>query len=199
MIERIEGMKMSVNAREAILEAAKTAAQLHGYSGINFRSIGEVVGIKNASIYYHFPSKADLGAAVAERYWQDAAQVLEGIRQANPDAQRCLTLYPSIFRTSLESGNRLCLASFMAAEYQDLPDEVKAQVKRFAEANIEWLTEVLISAGTADEERCKARARAIYAAVAGAQLIARSRGNIGLFDELIGSYVEAGLIALLTE
>lgn len=188
---------MSVNAREAILEAAKTAAQLHGYSGINFRSIGEVVGIKNASIYYHFPSKADLGAAVAERYWQDAAQVLEGLRKANPDAQRCLALYPSIFRTSLESGNKLCMASFMAAEYEDLPDEVKAQVKRFAEINIEWLTEVLSRAGVVDEQRCKARAQAIYAAVAGAQLIARSRGDIDLYDELIGSYVEAGLIAVM--
>lgn len=51
---------MSENARERILAAAKSAAQLHGYGGINFRSIAEEVGIKNASIYYHFQSKADL-------------------------------------------------------------------------------------------------------------------------------------------
>ncbi|WP_130888036.1 MULTISPECIES: TetR/AcrR family transcriptional regulator [unclassified Pseudomonas] len=186
---------MSVNAREAILDAAKTAAQTHGYNGINFRSIGAVVGIKNASIYYHFPSKADLGAAVAERYWQDAAKALDGIREANPEPHQSLKLYPSIFRTSLENGNRLCLVSFMAAEYQDLPDPVKDQVKKFAEVNIEWLTQVLIAAGAADEDSCKARARAIYAAVAGAQLIARSRGDIALFDELIGSYESAGLIS----
>ncbi|WP_122610105.1 TetR/AcrR family transcriptional regulator [Pseudomonas viridiflava] len=186
---------MSVNAREAILDAAKTAAQTHGYNGINFRSIGEVVGIKNASIYYHFPSKADLGAAVAERYWQDAAKALDDIREANPEPQQSLKLYPSIFRTSLENGNRLCLVSFMAAEYQDLPDPVKDQVKKFAEVNIEWLTQVLIAAGAADEDSCEARARAIYAAVAGAQLIARSRGDIALFDELIGSYESAGLIS----
>lgn len=188
---------MSVNAREAILDAAKTAAQTHGYNGINFRSIGEVVGIKNASIYYHFPSKADLGAAVAERYWQDAAKALDDIREANPEPQQSLKLYPSIFRTSLENGNRLCLVSFMAAEYQDLPDPVKDQVKKFAEVNIGWLTQVLIAAGSADEDSCKARARAraIYAAVAGAQLIARSRGDIALFDELIGSYESAGLIS----
>lgn len=148
---------MSQNAREAILDAAKTAAQTHGYNGINFRSIGAVVGIKNASIYYHFRSKADLGAAVAERYWQDAAKVLHDIREANPEPQRCLTMYPSIFRTSLENGNRLCLVSFMAAEYEDLPEPVKDQVKKFAEINIEWLTQVLAAAGSASEERCKAR------------------------------------------
>lgn len=187
---------MSQNAREAILDAAKTAAQTHGYNGINFRSIGAVVGIKNASIYYHFRSKADLGAAVAERYWQDAAKVLHDIREANPEPQRCLAMYPSIFRTSLENGNRLCLVSFMAAEYEDLPEPVKDQVKKFAEVNIEWLTQVLAAAGSASEERCKARARAIYAAVAGAQLVARSRGDIALFDELIGSYAAAGLISM---
>lgn len=185
---------MSVNAREAILAAAKTAAQRHGYGGINFRSIGETVGIKNASIYYHFPSKADLGAAVAARYWQDAAGVLQAIHETNPDPLRCLELYPSIFRTSLEDGNRLCLSSFMAAEYEDLPEAVRREVKAFADANIAWLTQVLIDAQIGSADRCERRARAIYTAVAGAQLIARTRDDIGLFDELILSYRDAGLI-----
>ena len=55
---------MSTNAREAILEAAKRTAQAHGYSGLNFRELAAEVGIKGASIHYHFPTKADLGAAV---------------------------------------------------------------------------------------------------------------------------------------
>jgi len=185
---------MSENAREAILAAAKTAAQKHGYSGINFRSIGEAVGIKNASIYYHFPSKADLGAAVAARYWQDTARVLQAIRDAETDPLRCLDRYPSIFRTSLEDGNRLCLSSFMAAEHEDLPEEVKREVKAFADINVEWLTQVLLDAELGSEEMCKRRALAVYTAVAGAQLIARTRLDISLFDDLILSYREAGLI-----
>ncbi|MGV6393695.1 TetR/AcrR family transcriptional regulator [Pseudomonas caspiana] len=185
---------MSENAREAILAAAKGAAQLHGYSGINFRTIGEAVGIKNASIYYHFASKADLGAAVAERYWQDAATVLDAICGANSDPRACLQLYPSIFRKSLEDGNRLCLSSFMAAEYEDLPEEVMVQVKAFADVNIDWLSKRLMEAGLGSADKCERRARAIYTAVAGAQLIARTRQDIGLFDELITSYQEAGMI-----
>lgn len=185
---------MSANAREAILAAAKAAAQMHGYNGINFRSIGEVVGIKNASIYYHFPSKADLGAAVAQRYRQDVVRVLADIRESNPDPKRCLEVYPSIFRTSLENGNRLCMSSFMAAEYQDLPEVVQQEVKAFADANVTWLTQVLADAGLGDADHCERRARAIYTAVAGAQLIARTRLDISLFDELVLSYQEAGLL-----
>ena len=185
---------MSENAREAILAAARSAAQLHGYSGINFRSIADAVGIKNASIYYHFASKADLGAAVAQRYWQDTAGALQVICDTHSSPVECLERYPSIFRKSLEDGNRLCLSSFMAAEYEDLPDEVQAEVKAFADANIAWLSARLAATGLGSPEQCERRARAIYTAVAGAQLIARTRQDIGLFDELIVSYREAGLI-----
>ena len=185
---------MSENAREAILAAARSAAQLHGYSGINFRSIAEEVGIKNASIYYHFASKADLGAAVAERYWQDTLAMLEEIRASNTDPLQCLQLYPSIFRKSLKDHNRLCLSSFMAAEYEDLPDQVSKEVKTYADVNVRWLAEVLADAGWGVGPACDRRARAIYTAVAGAQLIARTSVDINLFDDLMLSYQEAGLI-----
>ncbi|GCD57345.1 hypothetical protein NBRC3222_2682 [Acetobacter pasteurianus NBRC 3222] len=59
------------SSREAILAAARKAAQTRGYNGLNFRELAKEVGIKPASIYYHFPSKADLGMAVARRYWED--------------------------------------------------------------------------------------------------------------------------------
>ena len=64
---------MNTNARESILLTAKRMAQLHGYSGLNLRELAQEVGIKAASIYYHFPGKADLAAAVAKRYWEDGA------------------------------------------------------------------------------------------------------------------------------
>jgi len=185
---------MSVNAREAILAEAKCAAQKHGYNGINFRSIATKVGIKNASIYYHFASKAKLGAAVAHRYWQDTAQHLETIRNTSASIGEALKRYPSIFRQSLENDNRLCLSSFMAAEYEDLPQEVKAEVQAFVDANVVWLSQMLSEKGGGDSEDYKKHALAIYTAVAGAQLIARTRQDIELFDELMVTYQQAGLI-----
>ena len=62
---------MSNNSREAVLASAKRTAMAHGYTGLNFREIAAEVGIKAPSIYHHFPTKADLGAAVAKRYWED--------------------------------------------------------------------------------------------------------------------------------
>jgi TetR/AcrR family transcriptional repressor of nem operon len=50
---------MSANSKEAILAATRLSAQAHGYIGLNFRDLAAQVGIKAASIYHHFPSKAD--------------------------------------------------------------------------------------------------------------------------------------------
>src|SRR5215467_10864139 len=100
---------MSESAREAILEAARRTAQAHGYGGLNFRDIGAEVGIKAASIYHHFPSKADLGAAVAKRYWENTAANLDSLFAVSGDPKKALKAYPRLFRRSLEEDNRLCL------------------------------------------------------------------------------------------
>ncbi|HEU0146200.1 MAG TPA: TetR/AcrR family transcriptional regulator [Bradyrhizobium sp.] len=187
---------MSVNSREAILAAATRIAQTYGYNGLNFRDLAADVGIKAPSIYHHFQSKADLGAAVARRYWEDAAAGLDAISaEFADDPVRALHEYPTrVFRRSLENGNRLCLCSFMSAEHDDLPAEVQKQVQVFADVNIAWLSKTLLAAGLVKRADSEARARSIFAAVSGAQLMARSRADISLFDGLIDGYRAAGLL-----
>lgn len=185
---------MGTSSKEAILLAATGIAQAHGYGGMNYRDLAEAVGIKASSIYHHFPSKADLAAAVAKRYWEIAAANLEAIAERAADPVAALRAYPSTFRQSLENDNRLCLGSFMSAEHDDLPDAVRQEVQAFADVNIAWLSKMLTAAGLTTAEKSGSRARAIFASVAGAQLMARSRTDIKVFDGLIQSYREAGLL-----
>jgi TetR/AcrR family transcriptional regulator, transcriptional repressor for nem operon len=185
---------MSSSSKEGILAAARRAAQAHGYNGLNFRDLADEVGIKAASIYYHFPSKADLGAAVARRYWEDTASGLEAMVAETSDPALCLRRYPEVFRKALATGNRMCLCSFMAAEYDDLPEAVKREVQAFADVNVAWLSRLLFAAAVVGAGESEQRARAIFAAVAGAQLIARSRSDIAFYDSLIDGYRAAGLL-----
>jgi TetR/AcrR family transcriptional regulator, transcriptional repressor for nem operon len=186
-------MTMSGNAKDAILAAARRTAQAHGYAGLNFRDIAAEVGIKAASIYHHFPSKADRGAAVAKRYWEGTALDLEALSASSGDPINALQAYPGLFRRSLEEDNRMCLCSFMAAEYDDLPETVKTEVQAFADVNVAWLTR-MVAAASVSESDPETKARAIFAAVAGAQLMARSRADLSLFDSLIASFRDSGLI-----
>lgn len=185
---------MSTNSREAILAAAKSVAQAHGYNGLNFRDIASAVGIKAASIYHHFPSKSDLGVAVARRYWEDAAAALAAMSADGADPVDCLRKYPATFRVALETGNRMCLCSFMASEYDDLPPEVQKEVQLFADVNVAWLSERLVEAGAAKPKESEQRAYAIFAAISGAQIVARGRADISLYDTIVESCHSSGLL-----
>jgi TetR/AcrR family transcriptional repressor of nem operon len=182
------------NSREKILIAGTMIAQAHGYNGLNFRDLAEEVGIKAASIYYYFPSKADLAAAVAKRYWENAAAALETLLAESSGPAGALRRYPETFRWALENENRMCLSGFMAAEYDDLPEAVKKEIQTFADVNVAWLGKVLLAAKMVSPRKSEPLARAIFAAVGGAQLLARSRSDISLYDALINSYRVAGLL-----
>jgi TetR/AcrR family transcriptional repressor of nem operon len=184
----------SSTSSDKILAAATRIAQARGYGGLNLRALAEQVGIKAASLYHHFPSKAELAAAVARRYAEDSAATLEALAAEAGQPEECLRRYPETFRRSLENDNRICLCSFMSAEYDDLPAAVQKEVQAFADVNVAWLAQVMQTAGMKPDE-AQRRARAVFAAVAGAQLMARGRADIALFDALIDSYRAAGLFS----
>jgi hypothetical protein len=47
----------------------------------------------------------------------------------------------------LENDSRLCLCSFISAEFDDLPEPVKKEVQAFAGENVDWLIKLLSAAG----------------------------------------------------
>ncbi|CAN5168138.1 TetR/AcrR family transcriptional regulator [soil metagenome] len=184
---------MTTDMREKIMGAGRRMVQAHGYSGLSFRELAKEVGVKSASIHYHFPAKADLGAALARRYTEDAVAYFDGLLESPGDAASRLRGYAGVYRAALTSDNRMCMVGFMAAEYDELPPEVRVEVDRFTDANVEFLMRALARRARERPDHLRARAMAVYAAVTGAQLIARGRGDIAVFDASIEAYRAAGL------
>ena len=56
------------------------------------------------------------------------------------------------------------------------------------------IAEIQAAVAVVGADESEQRARAIFAAIAGAQLMARSRSDISLYDALIDSYRVAGLL-----
>jgi TetR/AcrR family transcriptional repressor of nem operon len=187
--------RLASDKREMIMAAARSTVQAHGYNRLSFRELAKKVGMRSASIHYHFPTKGDLGAALARRYTQDASAALEGVLVETRDPAACLRKYTDLFRIALENNNRMCLCGIMAAEYDALPEAVKVEVRAFADVNVTWLAKILSSMDILDNAViAEERALAIYAAIAGAQLTARSRADISAFDKIVESYRDSGLI-----
>ena len=187
--------KTKTDMREALLATARASVQARGYNALSFRDLAKEVGIKSASVHYHFPTKGDLGVALAQRYAEEGGAYLEEILATAPDPHTCFDRYIAIFRAALANGNRMCLSGIMSAELDDLPEEVRSEIDRFPRMNIAWIARVLATAEPASskEERSE-RAMAIYAAIAGAQLIARGRNDIAVYDRAIAAYRVSGLI-----
>jgi len=69
------------DTRTKILDLAEKLIRQHGYHAVSFRDLADELGIKSASIHYHFRHKEDLGEAVIARY---AEAFHEGLGGAMP-------------------------------------------------------------------------------------------------------------------
>jgi TetR/AcrR family transcriptional repressor of nem operon len=185
----------TTDTRQEIMSVSKRMVQARGYNALSFREVAKAVGVKSASVHYHFPTKGDLGAALARRYTDEGAAYLDGLLANSEDRALLMGRYAKIFRNALVDDNRMCLCGIMAAEHHDLPDEVRAEIDRFSEVNVQWLVKVLSLGNTqGDSGGLKRKARAIYAAIGGAQLLARGCGDISAYDQAVVAYQEAGLL-----
>jgi len=186
---------MTINdTRETILTAAQATVQAKGYNALSFRELAKDVGIKSASIHYYFPTKGDLGAELARRYTDNAIGYFEHLIGQGLPVDETFARYVAVFRAALQNDNRMCLYGVMAAEYGDLPHEVRLAVDAFSEANVAWLVRLLAPHHPElDGADLRARALAIFAAIEGAQLVARGRGDITVFDQTMAAYRGAGL------
>jgi TetR/AcrR family transcriptional repressor of nem operon len=186
--------KTKTDMREAVMSAARATVQAHGYNALSFRELAKEVGIKSASVHYHFPTKGALGAALARRYTEDGAAYLTELLATSEDATWCMDRYTEIFRSALANDNRMCLCGIMSAELDDLPTEVRTEVEKFAAMNAGWLSKMLSRAKpSANDQDLQEHAMAIFAAIEGAQLVARGCQDIGIYDRTIRAYRATGL------
>ena len=56
------------NSKRTILNLAEALLQDRGFNGFSYANIASELGVKNAAIHYHYPSKEDLGIPVMQRY-----------------------------------------------------------------------------------------------------------------------------------
>jgi len=188
-------MSSAGDTREAIMQAGRLAVQAHGYNALSFRELAKEVGIKSASVHYHFPTKGDLAAALAGRYADEAEAFLAELSASGQGHDEVMRAYAGAFRLALANENRMCLCGIMTAEYDDLPPPARTEVDRFARVNVEWLARTLAARRPGETARAlEPRAVAIFAAIEGAQLIARGRKDVAAFDQIVTTYQSIGLL-----
>ncbi len=154
----------------AIMDAAEHRIRLGGFNGFSFREIAADVGVKSSSVHYHFPTKADLAAAVIHRYTDEVAEHIDAELAKEPDP---IKVWTRAFRGTLHSEERMCPCTVLGAGSLDLPGQVAAEVKRFFQMCLDKLEAAGLSAGKASE---------LLATITGAMVVATALGDVSAYD-----------------
>ncbi|AIA30793.1 TetR/AcrR family transcriptional regulator [Leptospirillum ferriphilum] len=136
-------MEMTTDTTELILDAAQELVQLRGFNAFSYRDIADRIGIRTASIHYHFPRKDDLARSLIRRYHDRFLTALRRIGGEDRRPETRLTDYMALFSSLLAQGDRLCLFAVFSADLTSLSGEVREEVRAFYDTNVDWLRHVL--------------------------------------------------------
>jgi TetR/AcrR family transcriptional regulator, transcriptional repressor for nem operon len=187
------------DTHKELLDLAETLVRTRGYNGFSYRDLAEHIGIKTASIHYHFPTKGDLGEALIENERAVFATNLAQLDATEKDPRRRLERFIELFQaTTIGCDNRMCLGAMLSVEQETLPDAMGEAVRRLFAANEDWLAKLLEKGRKKRQFRFKgsadAAARFLFSSLEGALLTARAFHDIGRF-EAISRWILDTLIA----
>ncbi|WP_144630616.1 TetR/AcrR family transcriptional regulator [Bordetella genomosp. 13] len=164
----------SGSTRDQLICHAQTLMRERGYNGFSYRDLAEHVGVKTASIHYHFPQKEDLLLAAVEDYTGRAMQAVRGVDESLPAQQR-LARYAALF--TRQAGDQVCMCGMLTADFNSVPDSVRHALQNFYRQHENWLAKVfaegardgtLKSSGDPQTD-----ARTLFSALQGALLASR--------------------------
>ena len=175
---------------EQILDLAETLIQTRGYSAFSYQDIADQLGIRKASIHYHFSSKSLLGLAVVDRYAKRLSSALDAIAaDADQSSMAMLDRYVAPYIELARTPDKVCLCAALAGEMLALPDELRQRVDRFFKQHQAWLAGIL-QRGVERGEFALATdadkmARLVFGALQGALLVKRTTADAAQLHDVI--------------
>jgi len=168
-----------------VLDIASRLVQTRGFNGFSYADIAAELQVTKASLHYHFPTKAELGRRLIERYEARFLDALAAIDASAGGAADKLSRYVRIYAGVLRE-RQMCLCGMLAAEHGTLPEPMRAVLQHYFDANELWLARVLDDGRSAGELEFAgaplAVAGMLLGALEGAMMLARSYGDAGRFD-----------------
>lgn len=167
-----------------ILDIAERKMRQTGYNAVSYRDIAHEIGIKSASLHYHFPKKEDLGKALVQRYSDNFSDALSGLISNNNSPHENIAAFVDLYRHELKHRKLLCLCAVLGAEAAGLPECVSEQVNEFFDRNITWLENQYENMGVDNPAN---KAKITLSLLSGAMTISAVNHDNSIFDAAVNS------------
>ena len=176
-----------MSTTEQLLDNAQQLIASRGVNAFSYKDLAHAVGIKTASIHYHFPTKADLIAALMGRYLNQLETELERIDARRTTHANRLKALTKLYRDT-ERRSAICICGSLAADRESISDESHRLIEDYLERTQRWVADA-IRAGTAAGEfspqsPAKDLAAALVAGLQGGLVVARGQGRTGVIDAI---------------
>jgi TetR/AcrR family transcriptional regulator, transcriptional repressor for nem operon len=135
-------MAERTDTKKKILDLGEELFLRGGYDGFSYRHISSTLGIKNAAVHYHYPSKAELGASVIRRARRRFGRWCGEVEANGGDAVKRLEALFGIFRNFLQAGT-ICFGGALAINFPVLPAEMQKEAHSLSEDFLTWTETVL--------------------------------------------------------
>lgn len=167
-----------MSTSEQIIDTATVLLQRHGFHAFSYNDISRLIGIKTASIHYHYPSKYDLGRSVMARYRKKHENAMFKIDAEFDSPLKKLQAFTELFTVTLGDDYRMCPCGMLTTNISNLPDAIRVEIQGFFTDSETWLASVLkdgLKKGTFKFDATPAEcARTLFASFEGAMLSARA-------------------------
>ncbi|NJC95308.1 MAG: TetR/AcrR family transcriptional regulator [Anaerolineales bacterium] len=131
------------NSKRTILNLAESLLQDMGYNGFSYAHIASELGVKNAAIHYHFPTKEDLSVAVIQRYRDRFKLWINNARVKDLAPEEKLDWFFSIYTSMRADKGKVCLVGSMEAEFNSIPEGLQGEVQSLHREMLAWLQTTL--------------------------------------------------------
>ena len=166
---------VDMDTKVALLDSAETMVRNRGFDAFSFADLAKQVGIRKASVHYHFPTKADLALTMLQRYVERFESALDQIAPSDDP----IGAYVALYRDALAGGEQLCLCVALTGGRESLDAPVLNTLAQFHQRSLVWLTDRYKAQKHASPKDAAATTLAL---VEGAQILARATGNPINFD-----------------
>jgi TetR/AcrR family transcriptional repressor of nem operon len=168
------------NTRDQIIDKAFQLMLQRGLHGFSYRDISEPLGVKNAAIHYHFPTKMDLiKTLIDENHQLLRRSTSEFMAYGGPAMPQLEGLF-AFTMNQCQCGRPVCMVGALAIDYDELNDDIKNANDRFMKDSVNWLTRVMEAGREQDEFDYNgdpmSKAVSILAMIQGARQMARVHG-----------------------
>ncbi|MFC5651190.1 TetR/AcrR family transcriptional regulator [Paenibacillus solisilvae] len=188
-------MNKNANTADVILDTAQTMVQESGFNGFSYAHIADKIGIRTASIHYHFPSKEDLGEALIKRYRENFVSFITQVDAEPRNSLEKLRKFIELYRGGPVDNYRTCLGVMLSTDLTSLSGKAREGVAQFFTTNLEWLERVLEEGRREGiirfEGAADVQAHQFFASLQGAQLLARSFRELRRFDTIAEGLLSA--------